>query len=129
MLLGIDYGDKRIGLALAEESGPAVPWQIIEHPGLEPLLEQLQEMILETGISAIVVGRPIGMSGNITERTKITDDFIEDLRQATDIKVYTEDERLTSAAVTAATGQTRSLDDKAAAEILQTYLDRNNVSS
>jgi len=127
MLLGIDYGEKRIGLALAPEQGPAVPWQIIDFVGLDKTVKTLAEIVQEQQVSLIVIGMPTSLAGKLTERSAMTDQFVQSLKQAINLPVVLEDERMTSAIITKATGESKNIDAKSAAEILQTYLDRKNA--
>jgi putative Holliday junction resolvase len=129
MLLGLDFGQKRIGLALAEERGPAAPWKIIENTGTDSVIDEIKEIILEHNITQIVVGWPLSLGGKVTERTQLTDAVIKALQLATDVEVVMEDERLTSSIVTKATGDRKDIDDKSACEILQTHIDRNVATS
>ncbi|MFH0874272.1 MAG: Holliday junction resolvase RuvX [Candidatus Komeilibacteria bacterium] len=126
MLLGIDYGDKRIGLALAEERGPALPWKILTNSSLQQVLADLQAIVLAQNVTTLVVGWPVNMSGQMTERTKITEVFVQAVRDAINCPVILEDERWSSKIIVRA-GISGVIDDKSAAYILQTYIDRSHV--
>ncbi len=128
MYLGIDYGDKRVGLAIAEARGPAVAWKILVNKGLDNLITELKKIVIEQEINLIVVGLPVSFQGKVTERTDLTEQFVDSLRAVLNVDVVTEDERLTSTMVTKETGRRQQLDDKSAALILQTYIDRQNAS-
>lgn len=121
--LGIDYGQKRIGLALADSAGPAVPWKIIEHGTLEHLVTEIATIVVSEGVKAIVVGWPLSSAGRITERTTATDNFVKALQANVDCEVILEDERMTSSIIRKA-GVTGDIDHKSAAHILQSYIDR-----
>ena len=83
--LGIDYGDRRIGIALSD------PLKIISKP-LRTLknnanfLAELKNIIKEKNVNAIVVGYPIGMKGQVTKQTEKVDSFIELLTENINIK-------------------------------------------
>lgn len=128
MYLGIDYGEKRVGLAISESRGPAVAWKILANKGSDSLIVELKQIVSEQGIELIVVGLPVSFQGRVTERTKITQEFVDQLRTVLNINIVTEDERLTSSMVSKETGRRQQLDDKSAALILQTYIDRQHVA-
>ena len=121
--LGIDYGDKRVGLALAEGSGPALPFKILQNT--EKLLEEIKDIIDQEYISEIVVGLPHSFSSQENERLIITKNFIKDLQNFLNINVKTVDEQLTSK-LYEKMGVTRDIDKHAATAILDTYLIRND---
>lgn len=121
--LGIDFGDKRVGLALAEDKGPALPFKVI--PNDPKLMASLQEIIQEENITAIVIGLPHSFSGQENERMLLTKKFIETLERNLSIEVYTIDEQLTSK-LYEKMGVTKDLDKHAATAILDTYLIKND---
>jgi putative holliday junction resolvase len=127
--LGIDFGDKNIGLAIAEQDSIAVPLKVVQmNSGFWQVLE---EVIDNQFIDTIVVGWPQSLSGQENARTKMTQRFIEQIRKRHKVSIVKEDERLTTSAAKSKGLQGR-VDAAAAAEILQTYLDRHaklNVSA
>jgi len=120
--LGIDYGDKRVGLSLAEGNGPALPFKVIENKNL---IEEIKEIIKQEYINEVVVGLPNSFSGEENERFTITKNFITKLKAALDIKVATVDEQLTSK-LYEKMGVTSDIDKYAATAILDTYLNQND---
>src|SRR3989339_298801 len=117
--LGIDFGDKRVGLALAEDKGPALPFKVI--PNDSKLVASLQEIIKQENITAVVVGLPHSFSGQENERMFLTKKFVEILQHNLSIEVYTIDEQFTSK-LYEKMGVTKDLDKHAATAILDTYL-------
>jgi len=132
-ILGIDYGDRRVGIALSD------PLKIIASPldtllirSDEDLLVQLKELITEYDIEVIVIGLPIGMKGNETKQTLHVKSFSEKLGQFK-LPVFLEDERLSSVSAKKSlhlqnikTGHEKGQVDKVAASILlQQYLDKS----
>jgi len=118
-ILGIDYGQRKVGLALADlETKTAVPLEVVRADGLGLRLKAL--IVLEE-INIIVVGLPIGMDGQETEQTREVRKFIENLKSNIDVEVVAEDERLTSVQA----GKVGKDDAVAAMYILQSYIDRN----
>ena len=66
-ILGIDYGDKRTGLALAESNSMAAPYKVLTSQQQE-LITELKQIITEENIDAIVVGLPHSLSGQTNHR-------------------------------------------------------------
>jgi putative Holliday junction resolvase len=137
-MLGIDYGARRIGLALSDATGTlASPWRLLERPASEAAtlalvvsaIEQLRRD--EDGLAAIVVGWPRRLDGTPTDQTPIVEAFSRALRARVDLPVVLQDERLSShEADTRLSANERDwrrrkkkLDAAAAAIVLQDYLD------
>ncbi|HVM62610.1 MAG TPA: Holliday junction resolvase RuvX [Verrucomicrobiae bacterium] len=134
-ILGVDFGQKRIGLALSDESGTiAQPLEYIDGGGLATVSRELARLCETRKVGKIVVGVPLRLDGKHSEQTERTLAFIAELRRATTIPVAQWDERLTSVQAERALleGNVRRADrrqkiDKLAAQImLQSYLDATN---
>ncbi len=98
-ILGIDYGDARVGIAISDSLGiTAQGLETIHYKGNDKvLLKRLDEIMSEYEISTIVVGMPINMNGTKTERVEVTNKFIHKLKcKYNKIKIETIDERLTT---------------------------------
>jgi len=96
-VLGIDYGDKKIGLAFGDTLVKvAVPLDVISnHP--EEIIFRLQKRIEADGIELVVVGVPLSQGGHHgTEQLEKTQRFIVRLREAVTIPVFEEDESFTT---------------------------------
>lgn len=120
--LGIDFGDKRIGLSLAEDRGPALPFKVILNN--DQLIKQIKDIIHQENITDIVVGLPHSFSGRSNDRLKVTEEFVQSLRKVLEIRVSTVDEQLTSK-LYEKMGVSKDIDKYAAAAILDTYLAKN----
>lgn len=94
--LGIDYGEKRIGLSYSDELRVALPLPPSLHKTLKDHLEVIAQVIKAKKIDALVVGYPYNMDGSIGFKAKEVDIFIETLKKQFNLPVYTTDERLTS---------------------------------
>lgn len=94
--LGIDYGEKRIGLSFSDELGIAVPIAPAIAKTLKGRLEQIERTIKERKIDAIVIGYPYNMDGTIGFKAEEVDQFIEELKKHFKLPVYKIDERLSS---------------------------------
>ena len=131
-VIGIDYGDSRIGLALSDPMQIiAKPSGIIHNKGEDHVLNELKSIIAENRVEKIVVGMPFGMKGNDTVQTKKVRGFIDFLEQNFDMQIISVDERLsTKSAISSLvqqkidTGREKHrVDETAAAIILQEFLD------
>ena len=134
-ILGIDYGDRRVGLAIAEiGSKTAVPYKIIENGSEENLLSQLLEIVKKENVEKIVLGLPLSLSGNGVRQEDYDNShmqkflaFKELLEEKLELPVIFEDERLSTRMAENLGGRKKGekYDDVAAMLILQGYLDRN----
>lgn len=124
MILGLDYGSKRIGIAVADENSKvALPYKVLENKGADFVLSELKKIIVVEKISKIIVGLPLSLSGKESKKTKETHEFSAFLAKNFDIPVEMKDERLSSRlADTLAQGAKNSRDIGAAMVILEDYL-------
>ena len=136
--LGIDFGQRRIGLALSDPTGLlARPWRAISRRGPARMIaDELARVIVQLrdeddGLSAVVLGLPRRLSGDPTDMTEAVRSLADRLRTLTDVPVVLQDERLSSREAEALLGRREkdwrkrkaALDATAAAVILQDYLD------
>ncbi|MCU0679266.1 MAG: Holliday junction resolvase RuvX [Planctomycetes bacterium] len=119
--LGIDWGEKRIGLAAADsETRTAVPY------GVAGSMEELLSAIKGEGTDVLVVGTPVSLSGQAPDKKSFTD-FINTLKIRSGLPLDMVDERLSSKAADALTGDKKTKaprDAVAAMLILQGFLDK-----
>lgn len=94
--LGIDYGEKRIGLSFADELGIAVPLPPAIAKTLKERLQRIAQTINERKITSIIIGYPYNMDGSIGFKAKEVDHFIKELNQLFNLPIHKIDERLTS---------------------------------
>ncbi|MBT4277802.1 Holliday junction resolvase RuvX [Candidatus Falkowbacteria bacterium] len=127
-ILGIDYGDIRIGIAIGfSESKVSSPYSIIENKNNKFVLEELKIILNQEEIEEIVIGIPYSLSSNKekSDQLKKTKKFIEFLKGSLGIKITEEDERLSTRLAENLTREKRGhKDDIAAQVILQNYLER-----
>lgn len=100
-VVGLDYGRRRIGVALSDPSGViASPHGVVEHHGEEPdsLPEALLTLLESVGAGRIVVGVPLHMDGRAGEMAGEARAFARALRDRTGLPVEEWDERLSSSA-------------------------------
>ena len=136
--LGIDYGDRRIGLALSDATGLlARPWKAIARAGgpaavATTLAEEIATLQRDDdGLTAVVIGFPRRLSGEPTSQTAAVTDLARRLRSLVDVPVVLQDERLSSREAESRLARSerdwrkrkQQLDAASAAIILQDYLD------
>ncbi len=122
-ILGIDYGEKRIGLAISDESQTFARELGILSP--KDFWKSISSVIEENQIGKIALGWPLNMKGEETEKTKETGKFKSKLAEITGLPVDLVDERLTSKMAESISGSKKNIDSLAAQIFLQNYLDRN----
>jgi putative Holliday junction resolvase len=95
--LALDYGDRRIGIALSDEMGLAArPLMTLTRTTWPKDLDRLAAIIRENDVRRIVVGLPLDMDGGRGGRARLTETIIERIRGATGLPVIPWDERLTT---------------------------------
>jgi len=123
--LGIDYGAKKIGLAIGDmETKIASPFRILVNN--KELMDKLKEICQKEEIDKIVIGLPVGLKGTNTEQTKLVLNFIEKVKKFIGLKVIEQDEKYSSMYAQKLLRETKAKhldDDVAAMIILQSYLD------
>jgi putative pre-16S rRNA nuclease len=141
-ILAIDYGQKRMGLALSDEHGvTSRPFAIWTRTNRRRDLARLRELVRQRAVRRIVVGLPLHLDGTPSEMSEEAKGFAARVEKALGVRVEMVDERLSSweaaqsVAATKSTASSRrgreqdprrkktTLDDVAAAVILQDYLD------
>jgi putative Holliday junction resolvase len=96
-LLAIDYGEKRIGLALTDPMQIfAKPFEMISNLSFENTVSQIRKVVTDKEIGKIIVGIPWSVDGNATVKTVETQEFLTKLQQQFSIPVEGSDERYTT---------------------------------
>ncbi len=135
-ILGIDYGDARVGIAVSDPLGiTSQGLETIHHGGNDKkVLKRLEEIIEEYQIGTIVIGMPFNMDGTSSERIEVTNKFIHKLKcKFNKIKIETIDERLTTVAAHKTMNilninrknKRNIVDTISAGYILETYINKN----
>ena len=131
-VLGIDHGDKRMGIAGGDALGMmAHPLEMILAKPCEVFLKRLEEILAERQVEQIVVGMPRNMDGSFGPQAQKVKEFVVLLEKSVAVPVRTWDERLTSVAAERALREAginardakAKVDASAAAVMLQGYLD------
>lgn len=98
-ILGIDYGETRVGIAITDQLNITVQGlETIQRNGSDKvILRRLDEIFEKYEVDTIVVGMPLNMNGTMSERAKITEQFVHKLKcKYNKMEIHTIDERLTT---------------------------------
>jgi putative Holliday junction resolvase len=126
---GFDPGERRIGIAISVGEA-SFPLEVVERVDGWP--GRVRHLLDDYEVDLLVVGVPLSLDGGETESTRMARRFIDELKRIFDLPIEEVDERFSSRGVERALTQagvsTRDqrgrVDDLAAADILQRYLDR-----
>lgn len=124
-LLGIDWGERRIGFAISPDGHWAFPWKVMEVRGFAHALQTIEQVVASEAIEKVVLGLPMSMNGKDSLQTSRVREVAADLRHILTVPVDTIDERLTSTEATRlrqAAEKHGAVDADAAVLILQSYL-------
>ena len=122
-VLGIDYGTKRIGLAIGdEEQSIALPFDVIPYD--DSVVGTLRRIIENEKIYRIIVGMPLGLAGNMTAKSAEAEDFVDLLQRHFPLPIITEDERLSSKLADQLFGEYKGKYDRDAVAAMVRVLDR-----
>jgi putative Holliday junction resolvase len=131
--LGLDIGEKRIGVAVSDPDGLiAIPLTIVERKSDDSALSEITALIREHDIERLVVGLPRSLDGSLGKQAQAVQSFAQALRALTSLPVVDWDERLSTLyaqrmmveAGVKRDKRKKRLDSVAAAIVLQGYLDR-----
>jgi putative Holliday junction resolvase len=129
--LGVDFGIKRVGLAVTDQDGRmAFPLKTVERTTRDATFAQILDVIESENIEAVVVGLPLDLDGSETLTTRQAVNFAKSLARRTDKPVKFADERLSSAeaeerlheAGVSGKKLKKALDSQAAVLILESFL-------
>jgi putative Holliday junction resolvase len=133
-VLGLDVGDRTIGIALSDERGlVALPGQTLQRQpeGYRRDVAAIRDLVDANDVSEVVVGLPLSMNGSVGPQAEKVLAFVEKVRAALTVPVVLSDERFTTSqadrtmrdADVSRKRRSRAVDSMAAALILQGYLD------
>ena len=132
--LGIDFGEKRVGLALSDRLNLiASPYKTLQYISENDLISEIKKIVIDKEIKVFVIGLPLNMKGEDSDQTKKVRRF-KNLLSILELPIVYEDERFSSIIAknslvlqNVKTGHNKSeIDRTAAAIILQQYLDKNS---
>ena len=131
MILGVDPGERRVGLAVADqETRFARPLEVIDRHEQDHIA-RIETVVQEIGATTVVIGRPTSLSGSSGGAVELQRELVDELRARLEVEVCEFDERLTTVVATKALrasgirrSRRRELVDAVAAQVmLQGYLD------
>jgi putative Holliday junction resolvase len=131
-ILALDYGTKRIGVALSDELGwTAQPLETHERRTLKADLQHIDRLVREHDVAEVVIGLPLRLNGEIGPAAQSVREFVTQLEEVLTVPVITWDERMTTksaedlliAADVSRKKRKGAVDRIAAAILLQSYLE------
>lgn len=135
-LLGLDYGRKRVGVAISdEERGFSFGRETLENKNIENLIIEITEICRQEEVEKIILGLPVNLKGERTPWTREVEVFAGQLKRDLKLPVEFQDERLTSQMSHSLFRDKKSeqkmekskVDEQSARIILQDYIDRNSL--
>ena len=135
--LGIDWGEKRIGLAFADDVGIAMPLPAAVAASKKERMRHIEKMLTQRKAEELVVGYPLNMNGTVGFKAKEVDEFIGELEKRFRLPIHRIDERLSSHSVEQGfkgqkkkpRRQSGEIDSRSAALILQDFIEEQNLNS
>ncbi|GIP24939.1 putative pre-16S rRNA nuclease [Paenibacillus sp. J23TS9] len=131
-ILGLDYGDRKIGVAVSDLFGwTAQGLEVVERRRDGAEMQRIADLVREYEVEELVVGLPKNMNGSIGPRGEICIDFADKLKEMLELPVHLWDERLTTVSAertlieadVSRKKRKQVVDKMAASLILQNYLD------
>jgi putative holliday junction resolvase len=121
-VLALDYGSARCGAAVSDPTEVlATPLESIADPASDGGLDAIARIVSERGVEEVVVGLPVGLSGEEGAQAAETRAFAARLTERLEVPVATWDERFTTALARRTPGRAPE-DSRAAAHLLESYL-------
>lgn len=119
--MGIDYGTKRVGVALTDEGGSmAFPHIVLDNDS--KLLKKLEDIVTEREVGEIVIGRSFNLAGSPNPVQAEIEELIGDLTLRVGVPIHEEAEQLSTQAALRDQGRNAQTDASAAALILESFL-------
>ncbi len=119
--LGIDYGSKKIGIAITDDSGSmAFPHAVV--PNDDKFFSFIEELVEERGIEEMIIGHSLNNQGKENPIHEQVKDFITDVTLRIGIPVHLEPEQYTTQQASHIQGRSEKIDASAAALILESFI-------
>jgi putative Holliday junction resolvase len=119
--MGIDYGSKKIGIALSDDSGVmAFPHEVVPNDG--QFLSYIEQTVVDNGVEEIVIGHSLNNNGEPNEIHATVETFIIDVTLQIGIPVHLEPEQYSSQQAAQVQGKNNQIDASAAAIILNNFI-------
>ena len=124
--IGIDYGEKRVGIAVSDPEGRiAFPREILENKGDAAIVRKIGKFAKQEQAGHIIIGLPVDLQGKETVTTKRVRAFVQRLKDTIVVPVEFENEMLTTRMAHRIGVKKKHVDASSAALILQSYLDKH----
>jgi putative Holliday junction resolvase len=121
--LGIDFGTKRVGVAISDETNTmAFPYVVLQNNN--ELMREIEKIVSKERITELVIGESRDYQGNPNKIMSDINEFVEVLKKNTILNINLEPEFLTSLQAEHLQGKNEMHDASAAAIILQSFIDR-----
>lgn len=131
-LLGLDLGERWVGVAVSDESGvmvfPRKPWHVAS---IQEIITHITEFVSEHTITGIIVGLPVSLSGRETAQTESIRSMLAEITKSVAIPITTYDERLSSKLADTLLRNTSDKDVQhsiAAQKMLEDYIQQNGLN-
>jgi putative Holliday junction resolvase len=137
-LLGLDFGDKTIGIAVSDKTLTiATPLITIKRKGIQKDILELKNIFKEYNVGGVVLGLPLSLNGHENERTKKVRFFAKEMNKITNIKFTFYDERFSTDVIfkelrkqsISISKIKNRINHMAASYILQGFLDTNIIDN
>ena len=134
-IIGVDMGTKKVGISISDENRKiATPLKTIDYKNIEYLGNEIQKIVKDSGIDAIIFGNPLNMDGTKGSATQSVKDKMKLLSDKIDLPMFLWDERLSTVGAFNLSSQldinvskrVKNIDKNAATFILQGVLDYLN---
>lgn len=120
-LMGIDFGSKKVGIALSDDSGTmAFPYAVV--PNDSKLISYVKNLVLERGVGELVIGHSLNNLGNPNQIHTLVEDFIVNVTLQIGVPIHLEPEQYSSRQAAQIQGKNDKLDASAAALILDSFI-------
>lgn len=130
--LGIDYGNRKVGLAISDEAGIfAFPYQVLPNDSLAKLSAEIKNICLKEGVGGIILGESLNLSGQANLIQAEILKFKENLEKELDLPIKFQKEFFTTQEARRMideAGTDTETDARAAALILKSFIDNQRVS-
>jgi putative Holliday junction resolvase len=126
--MGIDYGTKRVGIALTDDQGlMAFPHAVL--PNDPSLMKGIEKIVSENKVEMIVIGHSLNREGGVNAVHAAVEELIQDLTLSLGLPIELEPEQYTTKEATRFQGKTSMTDASAASIILNSYIMRMKYKS
>jgi len=126
--LGIDYGEKKIGIAVSDEDGKiAMPYSVIANIGMQKAIDDVKKICREKEVGKIVIGESKNFKGESNLIMREIEKFKKIIEKETELPVFYHPEVYSTMEASRLSAKNVQLDASAAAIVLQSFIDKNNM--